>query len=178
MATFDDLVNSNNDIDQFSLDGVTIAGKVVDCYDADTCKINIILNEKLVKYTCRLYGIDTPEMKPKKDIENRDEEIMKAHKAKNYLLSQILHNKKLNLDKKYSKKETQKMLAENKHLVTVKCGEFDKYGRLLAEIYEYNNDTMSLTGSQTGGSKSKHKSYNEMLIKSGYAYAYFGGTKK
>ena len=36
----------NNDIDQFSLNGKTVTAKVVDIYDADTCKIVFELDNK------------------------------------------------------------------------------------------------------------------------------------
>ena len=41
------------------------------------------------------------------------------------------------------------------------CKDFDKYGRLLVEVYD--DDTVSI---------------NNWLIDNGYAFAYDGGTKK
>ena len=41
------------------------------------------------KFVCRLNGIDTPEMKPRKDKPNRENEILWAKKARAELLKQI-----------------------------------------------------------------------------------------
>jgi endonuclease YncB( thermonuclease family) len=51
---------------------------------------------------------------------------------------------------------------ENKILL-IKCGEFDKYGRLLVEIYENNGELFSI---------------NNWLIENNYAKPYDGGTKE
>ena len=48
-------------------------------------------------------------------------------------------------------------------LVYLKCGKFDKYGRLLGYVYIKEDDTESV---------------NEMMIKNNHAYEYHGGTKK
>jgi endonuclease YncB( thermonuclease family) len=43
-----------------------IQAKITNVYDADTCRAVFYLDNKLVKYTVRLKGIDTPEIRPKK----------------------------------------------------------------------------------------------------------------
>ena len=48
-------------------------------------------------------------------------------------------------------------------LVYLKCGHFDKYGRLLGEIYVNKDDTESV---------------NKLMVKNEYGYEYHGGTKK
>jgi endonuclease YncB( thermonuclease family) len=50
------------------------------------------------KFICRLSGIDTPEMKPKKDKVNRDNEIIWAKKARSELLRLICDTNFDNLD--------------------------------------------------------------------------------
>lgn len=70
----------------------------------------------------RLIGIDTPEMKPPKDMVGRDEHIKKAKAAKDFLSGQILGQ-----------------------IIHVEFLENDKYGRPLAKIYKNNiclNDLM------------------------------------
>ena len=52
---------------------------------------------------------------------------------------------------------------DDQQLVFLKCGEFDKYGRLLGTIYVNQTD---------------EKSVNDLMIENGYAYEYHGGTKK
>ena len=65
------LEKCGKDIPEFSLCGQSLKGKVVEMYDADTCKIVLPLNNTLYKFTCRLNGIDAPEMKPNKEKPNR-----------------------------------------------------------------------------------------------------------
>ena len=48
-------------------------------------------------------------------------------------------------------------------LVYLKCGGFNKYGRLLGDIYINKTDTESV---------------NDLMIKNNHAYEYHGGTKK
>jgi len=82
MSLEDAIRNATKETQEFSLCGLTLKGKVVECYDADTCKIVIPIKDSLYKFTCRLNGIDSPEMKPRKDKQNRDSEILWAKKAR------------------------------------------------------------------------------------------------
>jgi len=86
------LEECGKDIPEFSLCGLTLKGKIVEVYDGDTCKIVLPLQNSLYKFTCRLNGIDAPEMKPRKDKPNRDNEILLAKKARSELLKLIIHN--------------------------------------------------------------------------------------
>tara|TARA_B100000035_G_scaffold185116_1_gene157883 strand:+ start:1112 stop:1429 length:318 start_codon:yes stop_codon:yes gene_type:complete len=92
-------------------------------------------------WNIRMRGYDTPEMRPRKDVINRDEEIAKAKAARDYLKSLIMNEDQL---------------------VYVKCFEFDKYGRLLGDIFINQDDTESV---------------NKMMINMGHGYAYYGGSK-
>lgn len=155
------LETCNKDVPEFSLCGQTLKGKVVEMYDADTCKIVIPLNNSFSKFTCRLNGIDTPEMKPKKEKPNRDVEILWAKKARRELLKMVCPDGK-NVDNLDIKKEDIiKDLEQNRKLVTMKCMEFDKYGRLLVELYVDGNE----------------KSLNKILVEKEMAVDYTGGTK-
>ena len=67
-----------------------------------------------------------------------------------------------------SKLETQKDIKDYLKTITcivfVKCYRFDKYGRLLADVYiDYNSINC--------------KSISEILLSEGLAYEYDGGTK-
>jgi endonuclease YncB( thermonuclease family) len=154
--------NATNDIPEFSLCGQVLTGKIVEMYDADTCKIVLPLFNGLCKFTCRLNGIDTPEMKPRKDKVNREAEIINAKKARNEFLRLVCPDSKccLNIDSK--KEDIIKELTVNKHLVTVKCLEFDKYGRLLVEITPKDGTEGTV---------------NDLLVKANLAVPYNGGTK-
>jgi len=95
----------------FSMDGDTHLARVISCYDGDTIHCVFKLFYKYYKFKIRLYGIDTPEMKPNLAIENRKTLVDRAHKAK-LRLEELILNK----------------------LVYVYCREYDKYGRILAVI--------------------------------------------
>tara|TARA_X000000950_G_scaffold238781_1_gene290994 strand:- start:15 stop:437 length:423 start_codon:yes stop_codon:yes gene_type:complete len=105
---------NNSNIELYKLKGIYLS-KVVDVYDGDTVTVVLYNKGDFEKHKLRLNGIDTPELKPKKDIENREDEIEKAKDAKEFLSNQIL-NKIVNLN-----------------LIG-----YDKYGRLLGNII-YNN---------------------------------------
>lgn len=155
------LENCTKETPEFTLCGQLLQGKVVECYDADTCKIVLPVLGNLFKFVCRLNGIDTPEMKPRKDKPNRENEILWAKKARAELLSLICNQTEAfqNLDIK--KEEVIDVLQKNKKLINVKCLEFDKYGRLLVELYNIGTD----------------KSFNDILVEKNFAVSYDGGKK-
>ena len=100
-------------------------------------------------------------MKPRKDKQNRDTEIVWAKKARAELLKLICVNDKCIDNINIKKEEIDNMLEKNKNLVTVKCLQFDKYGRLLVELYGID----------------KAKSFNNILIEKKLAVVYDGDKK-
>ena len=132
----------NNDTPLFSLEGSFVKCKVVNVYDGDTCKVVFPLNGEIYRWNVRLTGYDTPEMRPPRSQENRDEEIKAAYLARDFLKSKVMNEEQL---------------------VYIKCGEFDKYGRLLGTLFLEENDEVSV---------------NDLMIENGHGYAYDGGTKK
>lgn len=123
----------------FSFDGYTCLAKIVDVYDGDTFTACFKHNGKIIKYKFRTYGYDSPEMKPLKSKPNRDEEKRKAIEAR----------------------EAFKEITNwNNSLVTLKMMKFDKYGRILVNVYKGEINI------------------NKWMIDNGYGYEYFGGTKK
>jgi len=128
---------------KFSLNGLTKLCKVVSIYDGDSCRVVFHHNGIINKWNIRMNGYDSPEMRPSKSLPNRDEIKAKAKESKNFLKSLIAHTPE--------------------QLVYLKCGSFDKYGRLLGEIYLNSEDTESV---------------NQMMVSNGYGYEYHGGTKK
>ena len=132
----------NNDTPLFSLEGNFVQCKVVDVYDGDTCKVVFPLNGEIYRWNVRLTGYDTPEMRPPRSQENREEEIKAAYLARDFLRGRVMNHDQL---------------------VYIKCGEFDKYGRLLGTLYLEENDEVSV---------------NDLMIENGHGYAYDGGTKK
>ena len=154
-----ELRNLDDNVELFDLKGMEFNAKVVDVYDGDTCSIVIRLNNKWSKFKLRALGYDTPEMKPPKDTENREELIDLAIKSRNYYISRIT-NCQIDLNKHYSKKELKELLKSNTKLVNVKSHGWDKYGRFLGEIFV--NKT----------------SINKEMVDKNYGYSYDGGTKQ
>ena len=60
-----------NKLELYSLQG-NFRAKVVDVYDGDTITIVIFNKFSFEKHKLRMYGYDSPEMKPKLNKENRD----------------------------------------------------------------------------------------------------------
>ncbi len=147
------------DVPEFSLNGIRTIGKVVDVYDGDTCKIILANGNVLMRFNCRLKFIDTPEMKPLRNKPNRDVEITNAIKCRNKLI-QLVTNCQLGLDDNLTKVQVKKLLNSNNRVIQVQCHEFDKYGRLLVELYLGDNTV------------------NNTLVEEGYAKSYDGGTKE
>jgi endonuclease YncB( thermonuclease family) len=109
-------INKHDDyskLNYFTFNNCKTLAKVVDVYDGDTCTIVFFLNKQIIKYKCRMLGYDSPEMKPLKTIENRNEIIEKAKNARDFFIS---------------------LLKESDFIVDIKMGKFDKYGRILATM--------------------------------------------
>jgi endonuclease YncB( thermonuclease family) len=121
---------------KFTLLGHKTYAKCVYVYDGDTVHIVFKMpnGSECYKWVVRMSGIDTPEMKSKNANEKKA-----AVLARDFLKEQIL-------DK----------------IIIVDCLEFDKYGRLLAELYTEGNPV----------------SLSRQMIEKGHAKAYDGGTKE
>ena len=134
--------NSTNENTPFyTFEGCKKQVKVLNVVDGDTVDIAFHHEEmnRIFKYRVRLYGIDTPEKRPLKCNVNRDKEIAASKVSKNALITR---------------------LEENEYIVIALFYKADKYGRLLATIYDKNGEDI-----------------NKWMVKSGYAYSYYGKTK-
>ena len=120
----------------FNFMGRVCKAKVLKVYDGDTCWVAMKIAGSIYKIKVRLLGVDTPELHPDLNTPQRDKMIEKAFKAKKAL------------DEKVGGK-----------IVTLECGDFDKYGRLLVTLL-YKGDNI-----------------NTYLIENAYAKAYYGGHK-
>lgn len=120
----------------FSLSGLQKWAEVVDVYDGDTIKIIMKFRGNIDRWTVRMNGYDSPEMKPPLADPNRDEIKEQAKKAKQALIDKI-----------------------NDRPVLMKISNFDKYGRLLADLYIDDEHI------------------NKWMIDNGYGYPYDGGKK-
>ena len=130
-----DWSNATNKTKIFNFEERVCQGKVVDVYDGDTVKIVFPLTDKeperLYRWNCRLINVDTPEIRTR------------------------------NLKEKEYGKQVRDRLREKilNNIVDVHCKDFDKYGRLLVEIFY------------------EIVSINKWLIENNYAKVYDGGKK-
>lgn len=122
--------------------------KVLKVYDGDTIWVSILLYNSLTKFSCRMVGYDSPEMKPPLAQANRDSEKAAAVCARDFLSGLILNK-----------------------IVEIQFGEFDKYGRPLCSIYIPDPDSTRII------CKNK-LCVNTLMVRNGHGYEYLGGSKK
>jgi endonuclease YncB( thermonuclease family) len=135
-------IKNPNDIPYFSFKTKIFYAMHCNIYDGDTFSVLFHYNGELIKYKCRCIGYDSPEMKPLLSNENRIHEKELAHKAKDRL-EELL----------------------NKHpekLIKIECFDFDKYGRLLVNVWNMVDDKM----------------INDIMIEEHHGKPYLGGTKE
>jgi endonuclease YncB( thermonuclease family) len=140
----------------FSFNGINGMSRVVDITDGDTIKAIINFKGDYYKIIIRLNDIDTCETKSKCE-ENKKLGI----DAKKRLYN-LITNKQLDIDVKDMKKFIKHEFHNNCYLIYLKCYDFDKYGRVLGDIFKDENDTIS---------------YSSILVKERLAYIYGGKTK-
>ncbi len=109
----------------------------------------IILN----KVRVRLYGIDTPELKPTKNLPNREEHITKAKVARDFL-SELIADK----------------------VIKVSFLSNDKYGRPLVKIFIEEIVSISHIF-RISKTITKEICLNDLMVEKGFAKKYDGKTK-
>lgn len=129
---------NTNDVPLFNLNNCEFHAKCVEVYDGDTITIIIYLFNSFYKFKVRLSYINTPEIRTK-----NLEEKKAGLEARDHL-------RELILDK----------------IIKIKCGKFDKYGRLLGEIFLIEQDN------SCNGDCNCDISINQKLIDGGYAVPY------
>jgi endonuclease YncB( thermonuclease family) len=138
----------------FSLEGQSCLGYCVKAYDGDTCTINIHTHVGNNEWKVRLSGFDAPELKTKNSEEK------KHGIACRDMLLELIHNK----------------------YVIVRCEKFEKYGRLLANVFiraVVNSDDEIKTDSCTIDDVLKVDllNVNQWMLKYTPCVPYDGGTK-
>lgn len=143
----------------FTLNGYVTYAKLLSNYDGDTADILLFYNSIPMHLKARFYGYDCSEMKPPKNDPNRDEKKKRAVEAKKrlwFLCTGEIEEK------------------SHKTLIQIKCGDYDKYGRLLitafSENFEINNNKFK--------ENLFDYSINKKMIDEGHGYSYYGGTKE
>ena len=153
----DDLKKYGLNTPALSLDGICTWARVVDVYDGDTITLVIPFKNDFYKFQCRMRGIDTCEIKSKVK-ENKD----RAIRARNRLL-QLAGCTITNLDTTLTRKDIQNMLNQRPSIVWIKCFEFEKFGRLLCDVFQTD--------------LAHTDSFASVLIREKLAYEYMGETK-
>lgn len=139
----------------FTLDGLNTKCKVLDVYDGDTVTVAIELNGfGFVKFNCRLFGIDTAEMRGG-TVETKNNAVT----ARNTLIH-LLTGIEIPDDHKLTRPEIRNRINQSKNLVDCIFGEMDKYGRPLITLFDHNKSNI-----------------NQLMIEKGLALPYFGGKK-
>lgn len=86
--------------------------KVVRVYDGDTIHCVLKLFGKWAKIKVRMYGYNSPELRPSKKLLNRDIIIQKAGMARDILKEKLLNK-----------------------IIDIECIKFDDFGRVLGKVY-------------------------------------------
>ncbi len=144
-------LNSPDCPDRHDLRGVYI-GKFVSCYDGDTCDVVLLIPSdagngqmRMIRYRARTMGYNAPEIKQPKDEVNRDQLKKMAVNSRDALWQMLSGG-------------TQNSAHQN--LMAVSCHGFDKYGRLLVQIWPllYNEQ------SKTWYYDSSRESINQRML--------------
>jgi endonuclease YncB( thermonuclease family) len=98
--------------DRFNFNNKIFEAKVVKVYDGDTITVVFMIYGDYYKFSIRMDGYDSPEMKSKNpDLAKKELEKLWAIKSRDFLAGMIM-------DK----------------IVLLKCKDFDKYGRILGTV--------------------------------------------
>jgi endonuclease YncB( thermonuclease family) len=138
------LMEATNEIPYWSFKNQTLIGKVVNVYDGDTCTVVVLFKSELMKFRMRMAGYDSPELR-NTSVPNykNTNEYTKACNAKQALIDLVLNKQ-----------------------VTIESTGWDKYGRLLGNMFVTNKQTNSRIH------------VNQWMIQHGHGYIYDGGKKK
>lgn len=109
---------------ELSLAGKTMYARVVKVYDGDTITVVLPLFDSFYKYNVRIYGLDTPELRSKNTLLKYC-----AYRARDRIIELIDGND----------------LEQIVSLVYIECQEYDKYGRLLCNVYLDETREISIT---------------------------------
>lgn len=135
-----DSVQNADSVPYFTLKGQKLVGIPTNVYDGDTFGIVVDFHGTATKFRCRSLGYDSPEMKPLLSNVHRDKEIELAKQARNRFIE----------------------LLTKQRTITVECFDFDKYGRVLVNIWN-------------GVDK---ETVNEIMIREKHGRPYDGGKKE
>jgi len=150
----------------FSLKGVKTMGKALDIYDGDTFDIVVTVDSHLYHMKARMYGYDSPEMKPKLTEEHRDTIKANAILARSRLWT-LLTSEKTGMSDSHT------------IIFPVICHSFDKYGRLLVSVFSPETNFKDILDYDIDNIEGWFdKTINSVMVEEGRGYSYYGGTKQ
>lgn len=120
-----------DEIEYFSFNGHECLVKIVDIYDGDTISIIFQFNQQYYKYRCRLCRINCEELHS-----STSQKTEMANQSRIELARKILGEQ---VDLECKRNHLRELLNNHTGLNYCKFYEFDKYGRLLIELYESEN---------------------------------------
>jgi hypothetical protein len=128
MSKYDKLRNLTiHDIGLFNLSERTTVGKIIQITDPTHFQMIIGLDNVMFRFHCKLdYSVTSID-----------------HPSVNRLL-QLATDCKFDTNQTFPPTELQTLVNTNEKLLTVKCGNFDKDGNLLVELFEPNDVTTSI----------------------------------
>ena len=144
--------------------------RVIDIYDGDTITCIIKLHKKYpYKFQVRLAGIDTCELRSKNpDVRS------KAIEARQFVIQTITGCSDDVLQKLTTRNAIKNFLNKASYFVWIHVAGFDKYGRVLANIYTHKSGTSTYPHHKI---LQAPKSISDILVEKGLAYVYNGRTK-
>ena len=113
-------VTTHKDVPYFNFNNKNFIAKPCNVYDGYTFSVIFDFKGELIKYRCRCYGYDTPEMRPSLKNPNRLKEKELAYAAKLRMIELVE--------------------AHPSKLIKIQCLKFDKYGRILIRAWNNVND--------------------------------------
>ena len=122
----------NKDVSRFTLDGNKKYAKVMSIYDGDTCDLAFYLENKIMRYKCRMAGYDAPELHTRHGKRTRDylAHLCCGGTAVTPADYRTQHRKL------FSDEQLQTNLDANNRLVFATFETNDKYGRPVVTIYQ------------------------------------------
>lgn len=138
---------------KFSFGGFNSLCRVVGIHDGDTMSVIMVIFERFHKINLRLVGIDTCEITSKNSDLKKQAQLARARLIKLITGQDIPVNA--------TKKQIESLLDSEIFLVNVRCYDFDKWGRTLADVIPIGHT----------------ESISQTLLRERLAYVY-GGEEK
>ena len=140
----------------FNLAGLSTPARVVSTHDGDTLRAVFKFAGDYKQFIVRLAHVDAPEISSKDACEKSA-----AVRSRNRVLQLVCPDGGFELAGDYTCKEIEARLQRTPAIVTLECGGWDKYARLLARVTTW-----------------QHLDVAKVLLREGLGRPYEGGTKE